>query len=253
MKKIFALFLISGLLFSSCLKREKVVVDNAPKELTIWNLFDESSIFEWQIQSFSSLYPWVKINYKMFSDKDFYDWLLLDQLAEWKWPDIFVIKNTDLDKWKWKLEPLYVWWTDKPMNVQIYNETFLPVVWKNLIRDWKIYWMTPAIDTLALYYNKWYFEDNFASWKPAKTWNKLTKQVEQLTRSDNSIEKFKLSGIAMWRSDNIVRSCDILYLLMMQYWTQFYDEKIWKAIFADIQWNRNVSWESKKPWEKRFN
>jgi len=46
MKKIFALFLISGLLFSSCLKREKVVIDNAPKELTIWNLFDESAVFE---------------------------------------------------------------------------------------------------------------------------------------------------------------------------------------------------------------
>ena len=103
---------------------------------------------------------------------------------------------------------------------------------------------------MALYYNKQYFEDNFASWKPAKTWKKFTKQVEQLTRTDNSIEKFKISGVAMWRSDNILRSNDILYMLMLQFWTQFYDEKIWKAIFADIQWNRNISWESKKPWEK---
>ena len=249
-KKIFILFLIIPLLFSSCLKKEVVKKDDLPKELTIWNLFDDTAVFEWQIQSFSSLYPWTKINYKKFSEIDFYEWLLLDQLAEWKWPDIFVIKNTDLKKWKWKLEPLFVWWTTKPMNIQIYNETFLPVVWKDLIDEWKIYWMSPYIDTLALYYNKWYFEDNFASWKPASTWNKLTKQVEQLTRSNNSIEKFALSWIAMWRSDNISRASDILYLLMMQYWTEFYNEKIWKAVFADIQWNRNISWDSQKPWEK---
>lgn len=250
MKKIFALFLISGLLFSSCLKKDVVLTDNTSKELTIWNLFDETDVFEWQIQAFTSLYPWTKINYKMFSDIDFYEDLLLDQIAEWKWPDIFVIKNTDLKKWKWKLEPLFVWWTEKAMNVQIYNETFLPVVWENLIDEWEIYWMTPYVDTLALYYNKWYFEDNFASWKPYWTWSKLTDQVEQLTRSDNSIEKFALSWISMWRSDNIVRSVDILYLLMMQYWTEFYNSEIWKAIFADIQWNRNVSWESQKLWEK---
>ena len=250
MKKILAIFLIATLLFSSCLKREKKVIDNAPKELTIWNLFDDTAVFEGQIQAFSSLYPWVKINYKKFNDIEFYENLLLDQLAEWKWPDIFVIKNTDLQRWKWKLEPLYVWWTDKPMNVQIYKETFLPVLAKDLISDWKIYWISPYVDTLALYYNKQYFEDNFASWKPAKTWKKFTKQVEQLTRTDNSIEKFKISGVAMWRSDNILRSNDILYMLMLQFWTQFYDEKIWKAIFADIQWNRNISWESKKPWEK---
>jgi len=250
MKKIFILFLISGLLFSSCLKKEVAQKDDSPKELTIWNLFDDTATFEWQIQSFSSLYPWTKINYKKFSEIDFYENLLLDQLAEWKWPDIFVIKNTDLEKWKWKLEPLFIWWTAKPMNVQIYNETFLPVVWENLINEWKIYWMTPYVDTLALYYNKWYFDDNFASWKPAQTWNKLTKQVEQLTRQDNSIEKFKLSWIAMWRSDNISRSADILYLLMMQYWTEFFNDKIWKAIFADIQWNQNISGQSQKPWEK---
>ena len=250
MKKFLPLLFISSIIFTSCLKRDVKVIDKTPKEITIWNLFDDSSVFEGQIQSFSSKYPWTKIIYKKFSNIDFYNWLLLDQLAEGKWPDIFIIKNTNLKKWEWKIEPLFIWWTDKPMNIQIYNETFLPVVAKDLIKDWKIWWMTPAIDTLAVYYNKRYFEDNFASWKPAKTWKKLTKQVEKLTRTNNSIEWFNLSGIAMWRSDNISRATDILYLLMMQFWTEFYNSKIWKIIFADIQWNRNVTWESKKPWEK---
>jgi hypothetical protein len=56
-KKIFILFLITPLVFSSCLKKEVIKKDNSPKELTVWNLFDDTAVFEGQIQSFSSLYP----------------------------------------------------------------------------------------------------------------------------------------------------------------------------------------------------
>jgi len=45
-KKIFILFLITPLLFSSCLKKEVVKKDDLPKELTIWNLFDDTAVFE---------------------------------------------------------------------------------------------------------------------------------------------------------------------------------------------------------------
>jgi hypothetical protein len=45
-QKIFALFLISALLFSSCLKREVIQKDTTSKELTIWNLFDDTAVFE---------------------------------------------------------------------------------------------------------------------------------------------------------------------------------------------------------------
>jgi len=245
MKKIISLFLGSILLFSSCWNSNSTTKE--PVKLVIWNLFDDSDVFNGQIQAFRSKNPSVEIQYKKFNDPIFYEETLINELAEWNWPDIFSLKNTSIEKHKLKLEPLQVWFTNIAMNEQIYKETFLPVVSDDLIKEWNIYWISLYTDSLAIYYNKKFFKDNFTSWKPEKTWSKLTRQVEQLTKRDNSIERFRLSWISMWRADNIVRAVDILYLLMLQYWTNFHDEKTNKIIFANKQWTIKWTWESNLP------
>lgn len=248
MKKLISIIISSVLIFSSCsFRSDSSLNDSLPKKLVIWNLFDNSDVFQWQIQGFKSTNPWVEIVYKKFSSIENYEDLLINEIAEWKWPDIFTIKNTWLLKYKWKLEPLFVWWTKIPMNEQIFKETFLPVASKDLISDWKIYWIPLFIDTLALYYNKQILWDHFTEWKPAQTWDKLSIQAEQLSKQNNSVEWFSLAWISMWRSDNIVRALDILYLLMMQYWAIFYNDKLQKIVFADIQWRVPWTWENNEP------
>lgn len=248
MKRFISIILISVLVLSSCsFRKEAAPSASLSNKITIWNLFDDSDVFEWQIQAFKSANPWVEIVYKKFSNIDNYEDLLLNEIAEWKWPDIFTVKNTWIEKYKWKLEPLYVWGTKTPMNEQIFKETFLPVAAKDLIIDWKIYWIPMFIDTLALYYNKQILWDAFTEWKPAETWEKFSTQVEQLSKPNNSVEWFSLAWTAMWRSDNIVRALDIFYLLMLQYWALFYDSQLQKIVFADIQWRVPWTWENNEP------
>jgi ABC-type glycerol-3-phosphate transport system substrate-binding protein len=90
-----------------------------------------------------------------------------------------------------------------------------------------------TVDTLALYYNKASYDDSVpARGKPAATWEELKDDVFKLTKKDNSFERFEVAGMAMGRSDNIARAVDILYLLMLQYGTKFYNDNISSASFA---------------------
>ena len=250
MKKLFNILLINLIVLSSCqFRQEASPIDNLPKNIEIWNLFDESSVFEWQIQDFKSKNPWVTIVYKKFSDPKDYEQLIINEIAEWRCPDIFTLKNTWVEKHKWKLFPIEVWSTKIPMNSEIFSNTFLQIAVNNLTIDWKLYWVPLYIDTLALYYNKQILWDHFNSNKPENTWDKVSTQVERLSKNDNSVEWFQLAWIAMWWADNIVRSNDILYLLMLQYWAKFIDWTTWEVQFANSQWKIPWSGENNIPWK----
>ena len=76
-------------------------------------------------------------------------------------------------------------------------------------------WGIPlAVDTLVLYYNKALL-DAAGIAEPPKTWEDFQKDVKLLTKisSDNKILQ---SGAALGTSKNVLRSIDILALLMMQ-------------------------------------
>ena len=250
MKKLFILIVVSVLLASSCAFKSKPAPDSwLPKSITIWNLFDDSKVLEGQIQSFKSNNPWVKIIYKKFVNIEDYERLLINEIAEWRWPDIFAIKNNWVDRHMWKLFPLQVWTTKEAMNRDIFESTFLPVVSKDLIKDWIIYGVSLYVDTLALYYNKQILWDHFNSNKPAETWDELSDQVERLTKKDNSIEGFSLAWIAMWWVDNIVRAMDIFYLLLLQYWAEFVDYNTWRVKFANSHWTVEGTWERNLSWK----
>lgn len=249
MKKLLNIILIISLLWSWCTCRREIVKTNTlPQKIEIWNLFDESSVFEWQIQTFKSQNPWVSVIYKKFSDPKAYEELIINEIAEWRGPDIFTLKNTWMEKHKGKLYPLQVWATKIPMNQEIFQDTFLQTATQDLIIDWNIYWVPLYIDTLALYYNKQILWDHFNTNKPETTWDKLNTQVERLSKTDNSVEWFSLAWIAMWWSSNITRSIDILYLLMLQYWANFFDKTSSEVQFANTQWKIPWTWENNVPW-----
>ena len=203
-------------------------------ELVFWNLFDSSEAFSGQIQAFQSAYPNVKITYKKFENEAEYENLLINELAEGEGPDIFAIHHSWLPKHEKKIAPA-------PESVFVpekFRETFFDVASEVLVRTdeeelERVYGVPLFIDTLAIYYNKAIFRDGLqSSSQPGETWEDIKEQVFQLTKKDNSIERFALSGIAMGSAENIRSATSILSLLLVQEGAKLFDEKGDRSIFA---------------------
>jgi len=220
---------------ADCPIEDTTVNPQGQKEINLYVLYDNTDAFQEQIQAFQSKNIGIKVNVKKFTNIDEYENLIINEIAEGEGPDIFMIQNSWITKHYKKLLPLPL---DQPivMNADLYRQTFFQAAANDLIIDNQIYGMPLAIDNLAVYYNSAFFKDLLATTeKPGDLWETIKEQVFELTKRNNSAERFALAGIALGRGDNISSAVDILLAMMVEYGTQFYDEKEEKAIFADKQ------------------
>jgi ABC-type glycerol-3-phosphate transport system substrate-binding protein len=223
-------------MLSGCFaKQATTTVKTKPVTLVYYKLFDTEDVMNPLIQQYATKHPNVKITYKMFTDPVEYENLLINELAEGEGPDIFSVPNYWFLRNVKKITPMPV----DMMTTKEFGDTFVSVAQNDLVlRDpsdgqQKIYGIPMSVDTLALYYNKSSFDDKIPSrGKPAATWEELKDDVFKLSKKDQSFERFEVSGIAMGRSDNILRAIDILYMLMLQYKAQFYNDNVSQAQFA---------------------
>lgn len=203
------------------------------KELDFYFVYDNTDAFKQQLQAFQSQNPGVTVRTKKFVNLKEYEDTIINEIAEGQGPDVFMIHNSWITKdWK-KLLPMPL---DLPvvMTPDMYRQTFFQAAANDLIIDEKVYGMPLAMDNLALYYNKAYFRDLLATTdRPGELWEGIKEQVFQLTKRNNSPERFALAGIGLGRADNVVRAIDTLYAMMLQFGVKFYDEKEEKATFAD--------------------
>ncbi len=214
---------------------EDIATQAGSKQLDVYVLYDNTDAFQEQIQAFQSKNPGLLIKVKKFTDIDEYENLIVNEIAEGQGPDVFMMHNSWITKDYKKLLPLPL---NQPivMNADLYRQTFFQAAANDLIIDNQIYGMPLSIDNLAVYYNKAFFKDLLATTdKPGDLWETVKDQVFELTKRNNSPERFALAGIALGRADNISSAVDILYAMMVEYGTKFYDEKEEKAIFADKQ------------------
>lgn len=205
------------------------------KELNFYYVFDNTDAFKEQIQAFQSQNPGLVIRPKKFADLKEYEDLIVNEIAEGEGPDVFMLHNSWVTKHAKKLLP-------EPMGLPVtitpeqFRQTFFQAAADDLIIDEKIYGMPMSMDNLAIYYNKQIFKDLLATTDhPGQLWEQIKEQVFQLTKKDNSPERFALAGIALGRSDNVTNAVDTLYVLMLQFGTRFYDDKEERAIFAGSQ------------------
>ena len=229
---------MSTTLLSGCFSRQQGTVEQVQDErveLVYYKLFDEEDVINPLIQQYQSEHPNVTITYRKFEDPLEYENLIINELAEGEGPDIFSMPNHWFLRNTKKIEPLP---TDMATPEQ-FEATFVSVASNDLVlrdpRDGRtrIFGIPLTVDTLALYYNRAQFEDRLPSrGRPATTWAELQEDVFQLTKTDNSFERFELSGIAMGRSDNIGRWMDILFMLMLQYGAELYNDNVSGAEFA---------------------
>lgn len=226
-------------LLSGCVRKEQQQVQKVEKvELVYYSLFDEEDVLAPLIQQYSAKNPNVTVRYRKFNDPVEYMNLIVNELAEGQGPDIFSAPNYWFLRNVKKISPL----PGTTLSPQQFEQTFVSVANDDLVlRDpsdgtRKVFGIPLSVDTLALYYNKAAYEDKIpAQGRPAATWEGIKEDVFKLSKTDNSFERFEVAGIAMGRADNIARAVDILYLLLLQYDTRFYNENISQTAFVNQQ------------------
>ncbi|MFA5792888.1 MAG: extracellular solute-binding protein [Candidatus Gracilibacteria bacterium] len=226
--------LLTGLLTGCSTKTAQTTNQTGEQiTLTFYGLFDNSEIYEPFIQSYETANPNVTILYKKFTDSTAYLDLIINELAEGEGPDIFMMHNDWFPKHYKKLTPA----PDTIVNTEVFRSAFVDVTSDDLIipdetGTEKVWGLPLYIDTLALFYNDDHFEEALPSQgAPSVTWEGIKNDVSLLNREDQSFERFERSGIAMGRSDNILRAFDIFMALLLQYKVDLYDGTLTEVVF----------------------
>jgi multiple sugar transport system substrate-binding protein len=213
---VFIFFLCPPLFPGLCKKPcKKVMVD-----LEMWGVYDEPEVFNKLIETYEKQNKKcanIRIEYKKINF-DNYEEELVNAFASDKAPDIFMIHNTWLPKHKDKISEL----PEILLPFADFMATFVDVAEQDLTEENKIYGLPFYVDTLALYYNKEYFNTAGISYPPA-TWDDLILAAEKLTKRNQS-GQIERAGITLGTVENINRPTDILSLLMLQNGTEMVSE-----------------------------
>lgn len=250
-KRFLSIFLLAALMLVSlngCLKGGTQAAQDAykPVTLTWWRTWDDQAAVSDLITAYQALHPNVTIQYRKFRYEE-YEQALLNAMAEDRGPDVFSISNTWMQKYQPRLLPLPSQTTlpikslqgtikkeevvnlvtTKALTLANVKSSFLDVVAGDVLLlqnvgtaekptyAQKVFGLPLSVDTLVMYYNK-NLLNNAGIAEPAKTWQDFQSQVKQITKIDNATGNILIAGAGIGTANNVVRSFDIISLLMMQ-------------------------------------
>lgn len=182
---------------------------NGKVTLKIWKPFVDSDKMDVLIQAYRKAHPNVTIEYTKKNIEN-YEGDLLNSLAAGNGPDIYSINNTWVPLYLDKIEPA----PEKLYSLKEYKDTFVDVLYKDLVIDSKIYGTALWVDSLGLYYNKDLMGTAGIA-TPPKTWDELAKDSQRIVQQ-NASGYFEQSGVAIGTYQNVNRAVDIVYLMMLQ-------------------------------------
>ncbi|MFA5076041.1 MAG: extracellular solute-binding protein [Patescibacteria group bacterium] len=247
--KILTIFLLFVFLITAGLgcktPSQDVQQATQPVTLKFWRVWDDNEDFSEIIAAYQAAHPYVNIEYRRFRYEE-YEQALVEALAEDRGPDIFSISNTWVNRYLSKIAPLpdqttmpYIS-TVKHLGIQEetvvemkskksitprgVREKFADVVGQDVIwqdpetNQEKVWGLPLSVDTLALFYNIDLL-NNAGIPEPARTWVEFQDHVKKIVKQDKK-GNITQAGAALGTADNVVRSFDILSLLMMQNGTQ---------------------------------
>ena len=206
-KKLFiltgAVFLILTLVFLAGFFSKK------PKKkslkLVIWGL-DSPAVINQVLAPYQEKHPYLDCQYQQKNEKTYYQ-ELIDSFGTAETPDIFVIKNTWLDKFKKRIVPFN-------LQAKEIKKNFVEVVWTDAVREEKVWGLPNSIDTLVLAYNLEKFNQRGIA-LPPKTWQEFIEDANLLKEIDET-GKIVKPGASLGSVDNIENFFDILSLIMLQ-------------------------------------
>ena len=214
-----------------------------PVTLEFWGVFDSSDAYRDVIAAYQTARPNIKINYKKLHWGE-YERELLEAWAEDRGPDIFLVHNDWISKYQTKMTPMPAKLTvpvlittgssfSKKTTTEVKRITsptpdqikkyFVDVVYRDVVRDSQVWGLPLSVDTLALFYNQTIL-DAAGIVEVPETWEEMVEAVKKITRYDSE-GNISRSAIAMGGANNILRSDDILTLLMIQNGTKMVDSK----------------------------
>jgi multiple sugar transport system substrate-binding protein len=176
--------------------------------LTYWGLWEDSSIMQGTIADFERQNPNIIINYSKQDIKQYRE-RLVTRIANGNGPDIFRFHNS----WYPMLSGDLLALPSDTISKDVFNQTFYPVVQKDLIRNGAIYGIPLEIDTLSLFINNQLFQS--AGLQPPTNWNDFINDARAMTVKDQN-GKIKTAGAAMGTYANISHAPDIISLLFLQ-------------------------------------
>jgi multiple sugar transport system substrate-binding protein len=191
--------------------------------LVMWG-FEDSHIYDDLLRDLKGKYPNIGITYVQKSQNN-YEKQLLDAMASGSGPDIFPVYHTWLPFFKDKISPV-------PANMtplKTYYDTFVDVATQDFVADGSIWGVPFYVDSLALYWNKDFF-NSVGIPEPPKNWDDFMADVEKLTVKDGN-GNITRAGAALGTALNVNASSDILSLLMLQTGTKMVDDQKSQATF----------------------
>ncbi|MFA6525104.1 MAG: extracellular solute-binding protein [Patescibacteria group bacterium] len=206
-----------------------------PKTLTYWRVQDSQASFDPIITSWRAMHPNVTIQYRTLRYEE-YEQALLEAWAKGEGPDIYSIPNTWVHKYQDFITPmpastgLAYYSTVKSLGIKEeqkieYKETpsiqlpqlannFVDSVYEDVVIEDKIYGLPYSVDNIGLFYNKELLNQAKIPLPPT-TYSELLADVKKLTKIDSEGNIIQ-AGVALGGTENIPRSMDILFLLMLQ-------------------------------------
>ncbi|MBI4130166.1 sugar ABC transporter substrate-binding protein [Candidatus Roizmanbacteria bacterium] len=181
--------------------------------MTYWGLWEEEAVIKPIIDEYKRAHPNVTIEYKLQSLIQYRE-RLAAALERGEGPDIFRFHNTWVPMLRSVLAPVP---QDVLSPAQI-QDTYYPVVQRDLYVNNKFYGIPLEIDGLVLYYNKDLLTEKGVS--TPRTWNEFEEAAQALTVKDG-FGAITTAGAAMGTAENVEHFSDILGLLLFQNGTDF--------------------------------
>lgn len=177
--------------------------------LTVWGTESENFLKD-VISGYKTLRSNANIEYIEIDEAEYED-RLLNALASGKGPDVFYVKNTSVPRLKNILSPV----SAQQFNLIQLQELFPRVTEQNFVLDGQIYALPLYIDTLALIYNRDFF-DQAGITSPPKTWTEFQKMVPLLRVSKTGAGIERAAAAIGGSMSSISSGVDMLNLLMLQ-------------------------------------
>lgn len=208
--------------------------------LVIWNVFDDKRAFDAIIQKYISENPQVRIEYEQKSAANYRE-EVSSALSAGRGPDVYAVNNSWMPLELERLIPINEVLPE--VSGAVLTRDFPDVFRLDFTRDKKdpstgetqtlVYALPLSIDTLALYYNRDYFNSaNIVD--PPDNWDEFVEAVKQLRQVENG--EVLLAGAALGSASNtqVNRATDILSMLMIQGGAEMHDD------FGNVRFDRPI-------------
>jgi multiple sugar transport system substrate-binding protein len=199
--------------------------------LTMWGTDDATAMSD-LAAAYKGYRPNATVTYTQVDQADYED-KLLKALAAGTGPDIFEIGNRAMPRWKSAISPLPTSTYAATFNVALMQQYFPSVAASDFsTADGSIYAVPLSIDTLAMFYNKDYF-DAAGIALPPTTWDDFDAAIPKLRELDAQGQIVRAAVALGGTRTSMAHANDIVSLFMLQNGVKMVSDDHTYATFAD--------------------